>query len=122
MAKEAGDNEYATQCGEWIKAAREAMDKRLWDSRGYYLNYSEPDTNTKSDFVFGYQLDGEWITDHHGLAGGPVPGSRENGARYDQTLQRGRDQVRGRQLRQSRRHPGQGRGLRHATVTSRPRP
>ncbi len=68
MAKETGDSQYARQCGDWIEAAREALNQRLWDPRGYYLNYFEPDTNTKSDFVFGYQLDGEWITDHHGLA------------------------------------------------------
>ena len=36
---------------------------------GYYLNYFEPETGRKSDLVFGYQMDGQWITDHHGLAG-----------------------------------------------------
>ena len=53
---------------EWIKAGQEAMEKRLWDDRGFYLNYSEPETKRRSNLVFGYQLDGEWITDHHGLA------------------------------------------------------
>ncbi|MHB9038458.1 MAG: GH116 family glycosyl hydrolase, partial [Armatimonadota bacterium] len=67
MAEEIGDVEFANQCAEWIKAGAEAMEKRLWDQRGYYLNYFEPDSNRKSEFVFGYQLDGEWITDHHGL-------------------------------------------------------
>ena len=42
------------------------MEKRLWTG-SYYLNYWEPETNRKSDLVFGYQLDGEWITAHHGL-------------------------------------------------------
>jgi uncharacterized protein (DUF608 family) len=74
MAREAGDVEFAKQCGEWIAATQEAMEKRLWTG-SYYLNYLEPESNRKSEFVFGYQLDGEWITDHHGLAG-TVPNDR----------------------------------------------
>jgi len=69
MAKEVGDTEFARQCEDWIRAAADAAEKRLWDQRGYYLNYLEPETGKKSEFVFGYQLDGEWITDHHGLPG-----------------------------------------------------
>ncbi len=34
----------------------------------YYLNCFEPETNRRSDLIFAYQLDGEWITNHHGLA------------------------------------------------------
>ncbi|HPO14628.1 MAG TPA: GH116 family glycosyl hydrolase [Candidatus Hydrogenedentes bacterium] len=68
MAKEVGDTAFAEQCASWIQAAQEAMEKRLWDERGYYLNFMEPETGQKSEFVFGYQLDGEWIIDHHGLA------------------------------------------------------
>ncbi|MBI3117384.1 MAG: hypothetical protein HYZ00_01780, partial [Candidatus Hydrogenedentes bacterium] len=66
MAREVGDEAFAAQCAAWIAAAQEAMEKRLWTG-SYYLNYFEPDTGRKSDFVFGYQLDGEWITDHHAL-------------------------------------------------------
>ena len=66
MAKEVGDSEFAKQCNEWIKAGAEAMEKRLWTG-SYYLNYLEPESGRKSDYVFGYQMDGEWITDHHGL-------------------------------------------------------
>ena len=69
MARRAGDEEFARQCADWIRAGAEAMEQRLWDSRGYYLNYLEPETGKRSDLVFGYQLDGEWITDHHGLSG-----------------------------------------------------
>ncbi len=68
MANEIGDQEFARQCAEWIQAGGEAMEKRLW-AGSYYLNYWEPEANRKSEFVFGYQLDGEWITDHHGLPG-----------------------------------------------------
>jgi uncharacterized protein (DUF608 family) len=66
MAKEVGDTAFAEQCGQWIRAGAEAMEQKLW-AGSYYLNYFEPDTLRKSDLVFGYQLDGEWITDHHGL-------------------------------------------------------
>jgi uncharacterized protein (DUF608 family) len=67
MAQKIGDRAYADQCEAWIKAGSEAMEKRLWDPQGYYLNYFEPVSGRKSPFVFGYQMDGEWITDHHGL-------------------------------------------------------
>jgi uncharacterized protein (DUF608 family) len=67
MAQQIGDRPFADQCEAWIKAGSAAMENRLWDPRGYYLNYFEPDSGRKSEFVFGYQMDGEWITDHHGL-------------------------------------------------------
>ena len=67
MARLAGDTEFERQCAEWVRAGVEAMERRLWDDRGYYLNYFEPETGRKSDYVFGYQLDGEWIAAHHGL-------------------------------------------------------
>ena len=66
MAREAGDAPFAEQCAAWIRAGAEAMEAHLWTG-AYYLNYYEPDSGAKSEFVFGYQLDGEWITDHHGL-------------------------------------------------------
>ncbi len=66
LAREAGDAAFAKQCAEWAQAGAESMEKHLWTGT-YYLNYYEPETQLKSDLVFGYQLDGEWITDHHGL-------------------------------------------------------
>ncbi|MHB9038459.1 MAG: GH116 family glycosyl-hydrolase [Armatimonadota bacterium] len=72
MARDVGDTEFAGQCAEWIKAATEAMENRLWDQRGYYINFFKPETGDKSDLVFGYLLDGEWVMDHHGLAS-PLP-------------------------------------------------
>jgi uncharacterized protein (DUF608 family) len=68
MAREVGDAEFAAQCAEWIASAKEAMEARLWDERGFYLNYLEPETERRSDLVFGYQLDGEWVISHHGLS------------------------------------------------------
>ncbi len=67
MARDAGDTAFAEQCAAWIRAGAKAMEERLWTG-SYYLNYLDPATGRRSDFVFGYQLDGEWITDHHGLA------------------------------------------------------
>ncbi|MHB8972442.1 MAG: GH116 family glycosyl-hydrolase [Pirellulaceae bacterium] len=67
LAREVGDTAYAEQCAEWTKLAVQALEQRLWDQRGYYLNFLEPTSQTKSEFVFGYQLDGEWVMDHHGL-------------------------------------------------------
>ncbi len=67
LAQSVGDEQFARQCGEWLKAGADAMEKRLWDERGYYLNYYDPYEGAKSEYVFGYQLDGKWITDFHGL-------------------------------------------------------
>jgi uncharacterized protein (DUF608 family) len=67
MARLAGDEGFARQCAEWIAAGAKSMNEKLWTG-SYYLNYLEPETNSRSDLVFGYQMDGEWITDHHGLA------------------------------------------------------
>ncbi|MCR4413337.1 MAG: GH116 family glycosyl-hydrolase [Thermoguttaceae bacterium] len=76
MAQRAGDVAFAAQCEEWIKAGAAAMEHRLWTTGpkgGYYLNYFDPETGRKSDYIFGYQMDGEWITDHHGLPGALPP-------------------------------------------------
>lgn len=67
MAKQVGDQEYAEKCARLIELGAQAMEDRLWDERGYYLNYWDHIQNIKSEYVFGYQMDGEWITDHHGL-------------------------------------------------------
>ena len=72
LAKQVGDEEFAAQCDEWITAATEAMENRLWDERGYYINFFKPETGDRSELVFGYQLDGEWVLDHHGLES-PLP-------------------------------------------------
>ncbi len=66
-ARAAGDTTYANQCAEWFRLASEAMEQKTWDPRGYFLNCFDPANGKKNEFVFGYQLDGEWITDHHAL-------------------------------------------------------
>ena len=66
MAKVAGDDAFARQCAQWIEAGARSMNEKLWTG-SYYLNYLEPETGSRSDLIFGYQLDGEWVIDHHGL-------------------------------------------------------
>ena len=44
------------------------MEEKMW-AGSYYLLYNEPKTGKKSDLVFGYQLDGQWMVKFHGLPG-----------------------------------------------------
>ena len=44
------------------------MEDKMW-AGAYYLSYNEPKTGRKSDDVFGYQLDGQWMARFHGLPG-----------------------------------------------------
>ncbi len=71
MAEHVGDNEFVKKCDDWLNSGSEALEKYLWAGK-YYYNFHEPETNTLSDFVFGYQLDGEWISDWHGLPNNSV--------------------------------------------------
>jgi uncharacterized protein (DUF608 family) len=74
MARQMGDEAFARQCADWTRAASEALDKHLWTG-SYYRNFFCPARKLKSDLVFGYQLDGQWIMDHHGLAS-PIAADR----------------------------------------------
>jgi uncharacterized protein (DUF608 family) len=67
MAAHMHDTAFANQCEDWIKQGVELMDKHLW-ADDYYVSYYEPETNKRSDLVFGYQLDGDWMAVYHGLA------------------------------------------------------
>lgn len=75
MARKMGDREYLARCDTWLGAGAKALEEYLW-AGNYYLNFNEPETGLKSDMVFGYQLDGEWIADNHGLAEGVFPKNR----------------------------------------------
>lgn len=68
MAEAMGDHDFANQCKLWFHQGSEAMENRLWAGK-YYLAYLEPDTGKRSDLVFGYQLDGDWMCMYHGLPG-----------------------------------------------------
>jgi len=67
MAEKVGDAEFAGQCRRWFEAGAAALEEVLWAGE-YYLNFSEPETGAKSDLVFGYQLDGQWMARFHGTA------------------------------------------------------
>ncbi len=67
-AKTMNDTEFAEQCNKWFETGSKVMESKLW-AGSYYLCYSEPELNKKSDLVFAYQLDGEWMTRYHGLPG-----------------------------------------------------
>jgi uncharacterized protein (DUF608 family) len=68
MAEKAGDAQFAGQCKAWLEQGSASIENKLWTGK-YYLNYFEPDTGKKSDLVFGYQLDGDWMCFYHGLPG-----------------------------------------------------
>ncbi|MCL5005342.1 MAG: GH116 family glycosyl hydrolase [Acidobacteria bacterium] len=68
MARQVGDHPFANQCRQWLETGSKLMEKELWAGK-YYLSYYEPELNKKSDLIFGYQLDGEWMTSFHGLPG-----------------------------------------------------
>jgi uncharacterized protein (DUF608 family) len=66
MAKTAGDQEFAEECKKWLDQGSASMENKLWAGK-YYLAYYEPDSAKKSELVFGYQLDGDWMCFYHGL-------------------------------------------------------
>jgi uncharacterized protein (DUF608 family) len=72
MACYLGDQDYAARCERWLQAGSHALEQHLWDGRAdtqfrHYLNFNDPDSGQRSDLVFGYQLDGQWIADYHGI-------------------------------------------------------
>ena len=66
MAETMGDREFVEQCDRWLEAGSESIENKLWAGE-YYLSYWEPETGKKSDLVFGFQLDGDWMCFYHGL-------------------------------------------------------
>jgi len=68
MAERKNDSGFASQCRRWIESGSRELESKLWTGK-YYLAYYEPELNKKSDLIFGYQLDGEWMTSFHGLPG-----------------------------------------------------
>jgi uncharacterized protein (DUF608 family) len=68
MAEKVGDHEFAEQCKRWLKQGSDSMENKLWHGK-YYLSYYEPESGKKSELVFGYQLDGDWMCFYHGLPG-----------------------------------------------------
>lgn len=67
MARRVGDTAFAEQCHRWFEDGSRAMENQMWAGR-YYLAYYEPKTGRKSDDIFAYQLDGNWMARFHGLS------------------------------------------------------
>jgi uncharacterized protein (DUF608 family) len=68
LARLAGDEAFAKDCQKLLDAGMQALEDNLWEGR-FYLNCFDPINDRRSEHVFGFQLDGEWIADHHGLPG-----------------------------------------------------
>jgi len=66
IAERAGDADFARRCREWFEQGSASLENNLWAGE-YYLAYNDPRAGLKSDDVFVYQLDGEWMARFHGL-------------------------------------------------------
>lgn len=73
MAEQMGDTEFVAQCRKWIGNGRNSLEGKMWNG-SYYLNEWDQKSDKKSDLVFAYQLDGEWMSRNHGLTGVFQPG------------------------------------------------
>lgn len=75
IAEKVGDNGFAQICREWFSAGSNSLETKMW-AGNYYLNFWEPETETKSELIFGYQLDGEWVARFHGIEEGVFQSDR----------------------------------------------
>lgn len=73
MAEKVRDKAFAAQCREWFREGSHALETELWTGK-YYLAYYEPTAEKKSEDIFAYQLDGDWMVRFHGLPGVFDPG------------------------------------------------
>jgi len=68
MALHQGDDEFASQCKEWLDKASELTEKHLWNEETQsYDFFRYPEKNMHSDDIMSSQLDGQWMVDLHGL-------------------------------------------------------
>jgi uncharacterized protein (DUF608 family) len=68
MAEKMGDKEFARQCQKWFEQGSQSMETKMWIGE-YYLRYNEVSTGRKSDDIFAYELDGQWVAKFHGFPG-----------------------------------------------------
>jgi uncharacterized protein (DUF608 family) len=66
MAMEVGDRAYAERCRELITLGMAALEEKTWKG-DRYVTCLETGSGKVLDYVFGYQLDGQWVADAHGL-------------------------------------------------------
>jgi uncharacterized protein (DUF608 family) len=68
MARQMNDEAFAQRLDAAVAEARAALDKYLWDDGiGYYRNFHNIETGKKSDHIFAYQLDGDWMARFNGV-------------------------------------------------------
>lgn len=68
LAEKVGDTEFAAQCQRWFDGGSKALEEKLWTG-AYYRAYRDDKAGKRSDDVFAYQLDGEWMARFHGIDG-----------------------------------------------------
>jgi uncharacterized protein (DUF608 family) len=66
MAEQTGDKPFAEQCRSWIAQGQKSLDEKMWNG-SYYLAFWDQKNQKKSDLLFSCQLDGQWMTEQHGL-------------------------------------------------------
>lgn len=66
MAEEIDDKAYADRCREISEMGKETMESHTWVGDNY-LTCLDQKTGKVCDYVFGYQLDGQWVADAHGV-------------------------------------------------------
>lgn len=68
MAEKMGDHEFAAKCRAWIEEGTRILEELMWNGE-YYLLYNSPEIGETSDSIMANQLNGDWITGIHGVAG-----------------------------------------------------
>ena len=70
MARAVGDSEFAATCDRVVEEGMRCMEDKLWVREGgYYRNFIDEAGGRRSDHIFAYQLDGEWMTRFQGVPG-----------------------------------------------------
>lgn len=68
LAERLGDKDFAARCQHWFDGGSKALEEKLWTGT-YYRAYRDDKASKRSDDVFAYQLDGEWMARFHGIDG-----------------------------------------------------
>jgi len=66
MATAIGDEPFAAACEAWFEQGSQSLEEKMWAGT-YYLNFWEEASGKRMDAIFGYQLDGQWMADLHGV-------------------------------------------------------
>ncbi|MBI2842637.1 MAG: hypothetical protein HYX78_04490 [Armatimonadetes bacterium] len=66
MAEKMADSDYVKRMDAFLDAGAKAIEEHLWGGE-YYLNFHKPETGEKSDLIFAYQFDGEFMARNNGV-------------------------------------------------------